>query len=432
MIQNGPFCRANSVLSRIGCTLVAQESLYVGRTLQQIHRLIIGKKMRKIWPFAFNFLLFAGIASVSPFLVLYYQGQGFTGPQIGLLTGIAPLITLFSVPLWTGLADATRQHRLIMSLAILVGAITVFLFPLLNAFAPVLLMAILLYTFLAPVTPFVDSATMFMLADEKEMYGRIRLGGTIGFGLAASISGVLVQNYGLKLAFWACAALMLLAFIVSQKFVYGQLKADDPTGGSVRSLLANPRWLLFLTVALAGGSALAVTSNYFFPYMKELGANESTMGLALTVGTIAEIPVLFFGNRLIKRLKPYGLLTLTMVVTAIRCLLFAASRTPSLVLFIQLLNGLTSPAMWVAGVSYADENAPAGMSTTAQGLFGTMVLGFGNAVGGFIGGLLLESMGGRGLYLVFGVVVLAIMAMVTLIQRRLPAEQKTSPDAVMH
>jgi PPP family 3-phenylpropionic acid transporter len=388
--------------------------------------------MRKIWPFTFNFLLFAGIASVSPFIVLYYQGLGFTGTQIGLLTGITPLITFFSAPLWTGLADATRRHRLMMSLAILVGVITLFVFPLLNAFLPVLLIAVLLYIFVAPVTPFADSATMFMLADEKEMYGRIRLGGTIGYGLAAPIAGVLVQNYGLRFAFWGCAALFLLGFIVSQKLAYGQLKADDPAGGRVRTLLANPRWLLFLTVAFAGGLALAALNNYLFPYMKELGANESTMGLALTVGTVSEIPTLFFGNRLIKRLKSYGLLMLTMVVTGIRLLLFAACGTPSLILVIQLLNGLTFPAMWVAGVSYADENAPAGMSTTAQGLFGAMVLGFGTAVGGFIGGPLLESMGGRGLYLVFGVAVLATVAIVTLIQRRLPAEQKTSPNVVMH
>jgi PPP family 3-phenylpropionic acid transporter len=388
--------------------------------------------MRKIWPFTFNFLLFAAIASVSPFIVLYYQGLGFTGTQIGLLTGVTPLITFFSAPLWTGLADATRRHRLMMSLAILAGVITIFVFPLLNSFAPVLLTAILLNTFIAPIPPFADSATMFMLADEKEMYGRIRLGGTIGYGMAAPIAGVLVQNYGLKLAFWGCAALLLLGFIVSQKLVYGQLKADDPAGGNVRTLLTNPRWPLFLSVAFAGGMALAALNNYFFPYMKELGANESTMGLALTIGTISEIPVLFFGNRLIKCLKSYGLLMLTMVVTGMRLLLFAASGTPGLVLFIQLLNGLTFPAMWVAGVSYADENAPAGMSTTAQGLFGAMVLGFGMAVGGFIGGPLLESMGGRGLYLVFGVVVLATVAIVTLIQRRLPAEQKTLPGVVMH
>jgi MFS family permease len=67
--------------------------------------------MRRIWPFIFNLVLFASIAFVSPFIVLYYQGLGFTGRQIGLLTGMSPLVSFVSAPLWTGLADATPQSR---------------------------------------------------------------------------------------------------------------------------------------------------------------------------------------------------------------------------------------------------------------------------------------------------------------------------------
>lgn len=382
--------------------------------------------MRKIWPFTFNFLQNSSVAFVLPFIVLYYQGLGFTGTQIGVLTGIVPLIVTFSAPFWTGLADATRKHRLMMSLAILVGSITLIVYPLLDSFLPVLLIAFLLYFFIAPVTPFADSATMYMLADEKDMYSRIRLGGTIGYGLAAPLAGVLVQNYDLKAAFWGSAVILLIGFFVSQKLVYNQQKSDNRARGRVSTLLSNPRWILFLIVALAGGLALAVFNNYLFPYMKELGADESTMGLALMVGMASEIPALFFGNRLIKLFKSYGLFILSMVITSIRLILYALSTTPNLVLVVQLLNGLTFPLMWVAGVSYANENASEGMSTTAQGLFSAMVLGIGMAAGGFIGGLLLESIGGRGLYMVFGTGVLVIVAIVALIQRRLPAVQNTS------
>jgi hypothetical protein len=52
-------------------------------------------------------------------------------------------------------------------------------------------------------------------------------------------------------------------------------------------------------------------------------------------------------------------------------------------------------------------------------------------VGGFVGGPLLETMGGRGLYLVFGLVVLATVVVVTLIRRYLPGA-KASPHAMMH
>lgn len=70
------------------------------------------------------------------------------------------------------------------------------------------------------------------------------------------------------------------------------------------------------------------------------------------------------------------------------------------------------------------------MTTTAQGLFGAVVYGLGMAVGGFAAGPLLTQVGGRGLYLVFGIVVLVLVATATLIQRRLPAERKALPHVV--
>jgi PPP family 3-phenylpropionic acid transporter len=360
---------------------------------------------------------------VLPFLVLYFQELGFTGAQIGLITGITPLITFFIAPLWSGIADATGRHRLIMSIAILGGAASLSVYPFLDTFVPVLLIAILVNFFLSPVVPFADSATMYMLADKKEMYGRIRLGGTIGYGLAAAIAGGLVQNYSLKLAFWGSAVLLILSLFVSQKFVYGPRRIDNPTRSGIRIILANPRWLLFLVLAFIGGIALAAFNNYFFPYMKEVGASESMMGFALTLGTLSEVPVLFFGNKLIKKFKAYHLLMLSMVMTGLRLILFAVAGTTLMVLIIQIISGLTFATFWIAGVSFAEENAPPGMHTTAQGLFSAMVMGIGTAVGGFIGGILLESIGGRDLYLTIGVAVLVIVTLSAVIYSRLPEEQ---------
>lgn len=378
--------------------------------------------MNRATPFTFNFLSYAALAFLMPFLVLFYQHLGFSGTQIGLLAGMGPLITLFGAPLWTGMADARRWHRPIMSLAIAAAVVLTVIFPFLKNLWPVALIVALYSFFGAPITSFADSATMSMLAEEKEMYGRVRLGGTIGWGLAAPLAGMLVQAYGLKLAFWGYALLMFLGLIVSQGLRYGKPEESISIRVGLGTLLANRGWIRFLIMAFVAGMGLASVNSYLFPYMKELKAGETTMGVALTISTFSELPVLFFANRLIKRFRPYGLLLLGMTFTGVRLLLYSIVPSPGGVLAIQAIQGLTFPVVWVAGVAYADEHAPAGMRATAQGLFGAMVFGFGAAAGGFAGGLILEGWGGRIMYLVFGLIVLVSTACIALFRNPLPGK----------
>jgi PPP family 3-phenylpropionic acid transporter len=267
---------------------------------------------------------------------------------------------------------------------------------------------------------------MTMLVGEKNMYGRVRLGGTIGWGLMAPLAGIIIQSYGLRWAFWGYAAIMTLVFLVSQKFTFGRVLGIVSFRGDIRKLLANRRYVLFLYLALVGGMAFASINSYLFPYMEQLGISRSTMGIALTISTIGELPILFYANRLLKRFRPYGMLILGMTITGVRLLLYAWLNFPAGILLFQLLNGMTFPIVWVAGVTYADEDAPPGMKSTSQGLFGAMVYGIGAAIGGLLGGLMLGSIGGRGMYLIFGILVLVSVAVITLLEKADRADQVRS------
>jgi len=387
--------------------------------------------MQKIWPFSLNVLFYAAIAFVTPFTVLYYQSLGLSGAQIGILVGLVPLVTMFGAPLFTGLADVTQRHRLVMGVTMLVGCIATLLVPFFPQVAPTILLIFTFNIFFSPVGAFTDSATLFMLADKKEMYGRIRVGGTLGFGLAAIPAGILIQNYGLRMAFWGSGVLCLLGLLVSQKLVFGTaIKGTAAPRSGIRSLLTNPHWLLFLALAFAGSMAMASVNSYLFSYMKELGADGNMMGYALAFGTISEVPILFFGNRLLKRFGARKLMALAMLIAGARLLATAAFNTSVLVLLIQFVSGLTFPLMWMAGVSYTEENAPPGMSATAQGLFSAVVFGFGTAMGGFLGGTLLENLGGRGMYFVFGAIVLVAVVIVTLIENRMSVKQQIIPNDI--
>jgi len=384
--------------------------------------------MKKFWPFSFYFLYFAAFASLLPFFVLFYQQLGFNGTQIGLLTGVPPLITIFCAPFGAGLADSTRRHKLIMGLGISAAIIVALLLPFAKSFAAVFTLIALFNIFISPVSSLSDSGTMTMLGEERSKYGRIRLGGTIGWGLFAPIAGSVVQNYGLRIAFWVFSAIMLINFFVSQKFVFGEAEEKDPKHGGIRELLTTRRWVIFLLFAFLGGIGVFSVASYLYPYMAELGATETTMGLALTIGTLTELPIFFFGNRLVKKFGSYGLFMIALVLIGVRSLLYSAADSPSMVLIVQAFGGMVFPALWLAGVAYADENAPAGLKSTAQGIFGAMTFGFGSAVGGFIGGLLLASIGGRGMFFVLGIVILAGLTILEVTRRLIPEKAVLQPE----
>jgi len=378
--------------------------------------------MKKIWPFSFYFFYFGAIATLLPYLVLYYGELGLAGRQIGFLTALPPLITLVSAPLWTGVADATHRHRLVLSLSLLFSIILILAVSMVTSFWQLLPLIVMFAFAIAPTSPLADSATMSMLEGEREMYGRVRLGGTFGWGFASLMAGMVIEQQGLHSSFYMFAILMFFTMLVSQKLKFSRVETSVSVRQGIQVLLSKPRWILFLAMAFMAGTGLAVVNTYGLFYMNELGSSKTLMGITMVVATVSEIPILFFSNRLIARLKAHGLLVFGVAMTGIRLLLLAAVNQPIGVTFVQLMNGLTFSAVWVAGVTYVNDKAPRGVSATAQGLFGSVLMGFGAATGNFLGGILIDAYGTSFMYLFFGVLVLGSLVVFSLVERRLPAE----------
>jgi PPP family 3-phenylpropionic acid transporter len=377
----------------------------------------------RIWPFSFYLLFFAGAVAFYNFLALFFEGGGLPGGQIGVLMGVSSLIGLFAGPLWSGLADAGQRHRLVLSIAIVGNATAVFLLPFFDSFWWFLLLIVLQSLFGGPIISMVDNATMTMLGDENQMYGRVRLGGTIGWGAAAPIVGLVVERYGLRFNFSIYAALLLLALVVGQKLRFSHRPAEGSFSGGVLGLLTDRKWIVFLLLVFIAGSGNAAITNYLFVYLQKIGTTPTWMGLAITISTVAEFPALFFADRLMRRLGSRGLLMLGLVATAVRCMLYGVVGVPWAALTVQLLQVATFPVLLVAGVSYAHENAPPGMGATAQSIFSSSFTGFGYAAGGFFGGVLLEYIGVQPMFFAFGAAILLAALAFGLARRREPVSQ---------
>ena len=379
--------------------------------------------MSTIRPKSVYFFYYAALACLAPFMTLYYLERGMSGAQIGVLAGLVPLVSWFSAPFWGGIADALQRHRavLVLNLAGFTGSAVILMLA--DTF-PELLFAVITYAFfVGPIVPLVDNAVMAILGDRKSNYGRVRLWGSVGWGVSSLFIGSLIDQSGLRLGFYAFMAIMLMNLIVSSKLpmeMGGETKPSYFSGLGV--LVRNGRFLLLLLASLVFGVTLGTLMSYQFLYMEELGASRSLMSWTLTANTISEIPFWFISAGLLRRFGTSKMIALALAFTALRNYAMGAIADPWLVVPISLLHGPSFAVLWAAGVADADQAAAAGLGATAQGLFAGMMFGLGSALGGFLGGPAYETIGFAALYTLLGWLALG-MLVVFVAARLLPRRQ---------
>jgi PPP family 3-phenylpropionic acid transporter len=377
-------------------------------------------------PKVFYFFFFGASAALVPFLGLYYEQIGLSGRQMGLLFGIPPLLTLVSAPIWGGLADATRRHKLLLVLAMVGSSLMAFALTLTGAFLW-LVSLVAAYAFLgAPIMPLADSTVVAMLGDRRDEYGKQRLWGAVGWGMSAPLVGFLIDRAGLQWMFYSFLVLVVCNLVVSIRLPVRHGGVGGRFRQGVQALLFNRQWVVFLVTVLVGALSLTFEMSFLSLYLDGLGADKTLMGLALAVGTISELPVWFFADRFLERWGARRLLVFSLLACGVQAFAYSLMRTPWLVLPIQLLHGPAFSAMWVAGVSYAAEVAPEGVKATAQGLFSGVAMGLRAAIGAFIGGFLYDSIGAAAMFRWGGVVALLALVFFTL-AGHWPSEVRAKP-----
>jgi PPP family 3-phenylpropionic acid transporter len=270
----------------------------------------------------------------------------------------------------------------------------------------------------APTGSLVDSAVLALLGGRKERYGRIRLWGTVGYGVVAPFAGELIGRLGIKWAFWGYAILMMGGLLVVIWIPFRQSHSNSSFRSGMRVLIANQPWMLFLVMVFIAGIGMATINNYLFVYMQSLGTSKTLMGFALTISTISEIPALFFSDHLLRRFGARGMLIIAMTTIGLRLTCYSLTTQPWVILVIQLCHGLTFAAIYTAGVHYAYQIAPTGMKATTQGMFTGTYMGFGSAAGGLLGGILLDHFSPGGMYAIIGTLILVSLIAFLLVERK--------------
>lgn len=336
---------------------------------------------------------YLALGSFMPYINLYFERMGMSGTQIGFLISIQVILLSATTLSWGTLADRFRIHKLILCLGLLLTPVAVLMIATANTFESITFWVLVFAFFTSPIVPLIDSLAVDVAETRGGSFGGARVWGSIGWAISSWGVGLLVEQYSIRWLFYGYAASMWTAFMIAL-FQPKRLSHAPRTSFSVhlKGFLRADLIIFLLSIFLLATSFSAVNS-FFSIYMDGIGAPEAMIGLAWSIGSWTEIPIMLLGGWLIRKVGSGKLLTTSFLLFALRWLLFSFTKAPGAALAIQFLHGVSFACFAVGSITYMSRKSPPGFGATAQALLNMFTWGLGAIIGSLVGGFTFENFG---------------------------------------
>jgi len=344
------------------------------------------------------FVFWGGTAAFLPFISVYYESVGLRGRQIGQLNSIPFFISLFSSIIFGFLSDISRRHQLILALCTTGMMGILFIFPRASTFLTLLPIVLLFSLLQAPCIPLMDQTALQTL-DDPAQYGRMRMGGSIGWGIMVLVTGFLIDQLqmGLPVIFYVNIIFYALFLVMIAFLPKPRSDADrEPSNaslGKVGELFKHPGFILFLLTTIIWAIGESSIGGFLFLHIKHLGGSSTLMGTALSVSLIGEILTFSMADKIQHRLGPQKMVLLSFVVLFAWLTGLSLIRNLSAIPFFQVFGGSGYALLQSGSVAYVNKHAPREIGTTAQAIRSGLNSGFGTGIGSIISGLIYERAG---------------------------------------
>jgi PPP family 3-phenylpropionic acid transporter len=344
------------------------------------------------------FFQFAGIGIFLSFINVYLRGTGLSGTQIGVLGMVSALFSLLCATLWGYLSDRTGRPRLILVIGAIGTALVVQLYPLAKTMPAFLAISCLYGIFNSASFTLVDSLALALLGDRREDYGRYRLGGSFGYILTTSISGLIFERVGLAYLFPAFGVTSLFFILTALLLPPRTTRRIARSGGAVLQMIRQPAWLTLVGGVFLVWMAASGAFAFLNITLKDMGASDSLIGFSLSISAICEVPFMAFSGAIIRRFGPSRLFWISMLGYLLRFILYSQMMSPEWAIAINAFSGPVYVLFWNSAINVANRMAPPELSATAQGLL-VSATALAGVLSGVLSGWLFDKLGSRGLFL---------------------------------
>lgn len=361
-----------------------------------------------------------GTALLVTYFPMYFRASGLSGKQIGVLFSVQTMLSIVLQPVLGYWTDRRGAHGWMVRLCFVWTATLPVLFLFARDFWSMALVMWAMALLSTSIPPLLDAA--IVLGVGAECFGRVRLWGSVGYGVVVLAFGVAMRGASDAVVGMGAIVCWFLVLVFGVWAVW-RMPFRRGTSLAVEGVRAArvgwfPDWLSARLLVLLLINALhwwGITSFniYISLHVADQGMRTTVTGFAAASAIVGEVLAFALARRFVRAGAAHRMLPWVFISGAIRWWITAWAVSPVVLVIVQLLHFLGYGVWMVALIHMIGRYVEPEHRTAAQGLMGGLTCGVGGMLGNWVSGWMFDLGGGE---LVFKVSAFAdIIALVCIV-----------------
>jgi len=353
-----------------------------------------------------------------PLIYGYLPSLDFTPAQQTWILNAFPISAIIGMFFSTQFADRHFSAEKFMAFSHLIGGAAILGLTFTRSFAPFCILMFIHCLFYVPTISIANSIAFTHIKDPQKEFGLIRMGGTIGWILAAwpftfilvdwakvheanpqgfvnwlgtvlgsGLTGEALQR-GTR---WTYVVAAIASFVLAAfSLTLPHTPAKKVAAGADRfawlealKLLKHPFVLVLWLVTIVDAFALYSYFNWTGVFLGTappagVGVKGNWIMPVMSIGQVAEILTMLILGATLKRLGWRTTMITGILGHVARFAVYSWMPTPAAVITVQLLHGICYAFFFATVYIFVDEYFPKDVRSSAQGLFNAVILGLGS------------------------------------------------------
>lgn len=354
---------------------------------------------RRFWTLRYiiiNATYFAVYSGIHAYASVFLLEKGFSNTLIGITLALANILSVIFQPLIAGLIDKqgklTNRNVSMASTAILLAG-SILLLLIKNGIVVIFIIFALIYTVQMVYQPILTAMYFeYEAAGCHIYYGLARGLGSCGFAVVSVFTGMAIGRFGVSILMILDIIFLTVALIVLYFFKKPSVSASEPaaeTEVAHNNLIVftktYPAFMLFVVAGVCFFFAHNAINDYMIQIITPLGGTEASMGTAVFIAALLELPTMALIDKIMKKISVRNLLLISGTAFLIKTLLMLVAPNMAVVYISQAMQMFAYAVFIPAGAYFVNQTmarfdqvkgqAYINCSITLGGVFSSLICG---------------------------------------------------------